>query len=1099
MQLRAKPQNIKVTIQKADEPITFEDPLSTYQSQILNVNNISQFYILNKDYKKNVLSSGENFLFDSYNVKNNTSSITQMSDIIFSTSFGKRTANFGLSSNLWYPNFASVGNNLTSTNIISDFRLVPKLKQNQGVGNIKKEQQDGFPYKSSWYNSQEFCTAHPLNISFEIAELNEISDLWVKLNFNASVYNFSQWSWRPSLKIWDNQHSIWLPYAQDAMAYSDTEDKIVWDYDSSSLEYAQDKYDKHQAYHDPVYYLEYYYQYNLAVDVQQKLNDIAYTVGITMLSTAITFGMSYGIGKGINIAIDSFAGGELSSTFLSRISTYLMSPTFGSNSYRLIEACIVETAQEVFIDPWVESFAANFVQQLGGDQRAQQLFAIFASSARESLSGAFTSIFSQNEGGIQSFTDYVMERHVSEGISSAYEISRYAQEFRQQIQEQSLSDSNSFGKKYASVLGMLSLVADTLVGAPLLGMSLGESISFLGQFSGERGESHKEDLKNIIFLSKGQEANNPKLDEYASQLFRKFSKLYGREIVYDPEKVVIAENLGQGRYSLKYNYNGLLYKVTERGLMPTGGMNAAASSAVLIAEFKNLRNIITNIFINRHIISKKDAKLTSIALGFNERFLYSVTDRLRKGNRLSDDLIYRLWNGIMEKYTYFNTQDYLRIKQSFIQLCDLAWGRGSFNTLLQSRFETLKAQDYSYISPKIHPELYPRLDLVNNLVKIFGLKDHNQLSRILFNDAEALRVRYLDKFKIYENMQITHLWRLKLAILKTSVSNLIRTEACDCIDQFIFSNPLLTDYIKEGNSRGTLYFKPEYDLIWTIWRYANEGPHPEIGRDMNKIGLEIDARNFANVLTMGRILNFRSVQNIMNAALFSDLFSISDSYKVVDACLEYIKARRLKGISDYDPSWSYESTKGFHFLILLLRDLGIDLYNLEKIKDEGFVTPAGTDWYTAFRHHLFSGDKLSIDPNRLALTFELIHMALEGQWDLLLNLLEQRLENPFECPDYYRMLPNWEVLWDEYTSRYQYLMEFGLENFLNKYYPKFLERYFSNIPVGQLDQHVAQLIQSWVDQGNPIPIINPVLMERLFGVDTSLLLNGHFLGGIIDT
>ena len=88
------------------------------------------------------------------------------------------------------------------------------------------------------------------------AEIDGLYDIVVKTEFNASVTNFQQWSWRPNVKVYDQINNEWLAYRADILAYGTQINNIVWDYEDLSLEnyYGQDEYDKLQRHHDPRFY-----------------------------------------------------------------------------------------------------------------------------------------------------------------------------------------------------------------------------------------------------------------------------------------------------------------------------------------------------------------------------------------------------------------------------------------------------------------------------------------------------------------------------------------------------------------------------------------------------------------------------------------------------------------------------------------------------------------------------------------------------------------------------------------------------------------------------------------------------------------------------
>ncbi len=98
--------------------------------------------------------------------------------------------------------------------------------------------------------------------------------------------------------------------------------------------------------------LEYMMQFQIAVQSQGKLNEIAYTVAITVITTALTLG----IGSAFHIG--------------------------GGSALGLIK----EPLEEVFVDPIIEAVATKIVRDLGGDEYAQMIASTLAESGREGLS-----------------------------------------------------------------------------------------------------------------------------------------------------------------------------------------------------------------------------------------------------------------------------------------------------------------------------------------------------------------------------------------------------------------------------------------------------------------------------------------------------------------------------------------------------------------------------------------------------------------------------------------------------------------------------------------------------------------------------------------
>ncbi|MBA7597628.1 hypothetical protein ES703_04633 [subsurface metagenome] len=245
-----------------NEPITFYDNLHEQEFEI-PYNDNTGLYILDKDSNKKWLTETSNF--DSVG-SDDTGSIEKLlagtsdfdfNDIIFKNSFGANSLSFNMKSNIYYPDFADTSATISATNAINEFTIVPKLTT-EGVNDATTTEGKGlkdtiYPYRTSWWNQQEFATALPFNITFPgITEANveSLSDIIFKVQFNTNVYNFSEWSWRPNLKVFQKGTGDWFPYLADASAYHDVTDKIIWNYENDYIP----KYDRIQTYHDPIKY-----------------------------------------------------------------------------------------------------------------------------------------------------------------------------------------------------------------------------------------------------------------------------------------------------------------------------------------------------------------------------------------------------------------------------------------------------------------------------------------------------------------------------------------------------------------------------------------------------------------------------------------------------------------------------------------------------------------------------------------------------------------------------------------------------------------------------------------------------------------------------
>ena len=71
---------------------------------------------------------------------------------------------------------------------------------------------------------------------------------------NVSVTNFSEWAWRPNLKVFNHKNNEWLPYEGNIYAYTDAKDKPVWTGDESNT--GEDEFDNIQRWHEHNYYFQ---------------------------------------------------------------------------------------------------------------------------------------------------------------------------------------------------------------------------------------------------------------------------------------------------------------------------------------------------------------------------------------------------------------------------------------------------------------------------------------------------------------------------------------------------------------------------------------------------------------------------------------------------------------------------------------------------------------------------------------------------------------------------------------------------------------------------------------------------------------------------
>jgi len=228
----------------------------------------------------------------------------------------------------------------------------------------------------------------------------------------------------------------------------------------------------------------------------------------------------------------------------------------------------------------------------------------------------------------------------------------------------------------------------------------------------------------------------------------------------------------------------------------------------------------------------------------------------------------------------------------------------------------------------------------------------------------------------------------------------------------------------------------------------------------------------------------------------------SEEYsKAFEKAWKYVEKRNLYPALPriYHPSWYAFNTIKFHVVILIIRDLGLDILNLKPIKPEAFKKTHIMESFTFERHHIYINDKHSIDVNRLALVMHMYHNDLEGRTDLVLELVKNRIDLTLECPQYYKTnIKKWKIKWQKYLERRNYLIEYGIENFLRKFFTDkhgnnyILDRFFKNVPKGHIEHEIRNLMQEWINKRRLAPILNSHILNRLF-LGTHQLLNSGYL------
>ncbi len=386
------------------------------------------------------------------------------------------------------------------------------------------------------------------------------------------------------------------------------------------------------------------------------------------------------------------------------------------------------------------------------------------------------------------------------------------------------------------------------------------------------------------------------------------------------------------------------------------------------------------------------------------------------------------------------------------------------------------------------------------------------LSRIFFSRARALKDTHIKgstKFRRFdESTLFAMIYRIRIITNQDFVRrirdiktvdqmtlNSIKRDIERYIEDFIFSNPFNSKYVNDKHDIGTKYFKPEYDLTLNLWFVLSKTKKTPI--------LLKHAQKMLKFDTFGK---FRrgweySWDGIMN--MLKELVKLlpSEEYsKAFEKAWKYVEIRNLYPALPrvYHSSWYTKNTIKYHVLMLIIRDLGLDILNLDRIKPEAFNKTQFMDSYTFERHHIYINDKYSIDVNRLVLVMHMYHNDLEGKTDLVLELVKRRIDLTLECPQYYKTnLKEWKTKWQEYLERRNYLIENGIENFIVNYFTDeqgnnyVLNRFFNNVPKGHIEQEIRSMMQDWINKGRPAPILNTHILNRLF-LGTSQLLNSGY-------
>ena len=391
------------------------------------------------------------------------------------------------------------------------------------------------------------------------------------------------------------------------------------------------------------------------------------------------------------------------------------------------------------------------------------------------------------------------------------------------------------------------------------------------------------------------------------------------------------------------------------------------------------------------------------------------------------------------------------------------------------------------------------------------------LSRLFFRRARTLKDSHLKGDYKHRRLDLSTLFRFiyKMRFLSTEefAEKITDIESIDkktlkkitfevetFIEEFIFANPYDIKYIGDFHYTGTRHLKPEYDLTLKIWiELSKAKKEPILLKHARKI---MRYESFGRINRFGEPTRGKVYSWIGLINMLKELTRLlpSDSYAITfEHVWGYIEQRGLYPVLPrvYHPSWYTISTVKFHVIMLIIRDLGLDILNLKPIKTESFKKTHKMDSFTYERHHIFINDKMSIDVNRLALVMHKNHNDLEGKTDLVHDLIQRRIDLTFECPQYYKTnLKSWRERWQVYLKRRGFLVQNGIGNFIKEYFTDddgnnyIFERFFKDVPEGNIEREIRIMMQKWIAKNRPAPILNAHIINRLFCGTRSLLTSG---------
>lgn len=515
--------------------------------------------------------------------------------------------------------------------------------------------------------------------------------------------------------------------------------------------------------------------------------------------------------------------------------------------------------------------------------------------------------------------------------------------------------------------------------------------------------------------------------------------------------------------------------------------------------YTELVDFLKEIMFQKEILERPSYMELSKKLGFTYNWIKEKKNTLKAHSpqkKTFDDL----YNRLSERYkdvlndSWNNIEDYFRnlYSVSFPSEPDLPSTAVYNNSIKRKFFDGIKE-----IIKKHFPE-----------ARIFD----TDISRIFFRRARALKdshlkgnfefrrldkstlfsmifkIRFLNKDSLVKNVR-------DIKKVDKEIIDRIKIELEKYIERFLFSNPYIDKkYISDKHDSDPEYFKPEYDLTLNVWMILSKAKKRPIL--LKKVQKMLKYETFGR-LNKGWEYSWDGIMSMLKVLI--NLLPGSEFVKVFSETWKYIEIRDLYPALPrvYHSSWNTRNTLKFHLIILIIRDLGLDLLNLKPIEPEAFKKTKIMESFTFERHHIYINDKFSIDVNRLVIVMHKDHRSLEGKTDLVLDLIRGRIDLNFECPQYYKEnLRNWKQEWQTYLERRNYLIENGIERFIRKYFNDengnnyLINRFFKNTSKGKINEEIKLILQKWINKNRPAPILNTYVLKRLFFGTPKLLTSG---------